>query len=64
MLDVRGDVCGGRGGELGRRLEAWLVEVEDGGNDEATRPTMAAVHHDDEREFRMDGRMNNRVEVA
>lgn len=26
MLDIRGDVCGGRGGELGRRLEAWLVE--------------------------------------
>ena len=27
MLDQRGDVCGGRGGELGRRLEAWLVET-------------------------------------
>jgi hypothetical protein len=24
MLDTTGDVCGGRGGELGRRLEAWL----------------------------------------
>jgi hypothetical protein len=24
-LQVNGDVCGGRGGELGRRLEAWLV---------------------------------------
>jgi len=24
MLDVTGDICGGRGGELGRRLEAWL----------------------------------------
>ncbi|KLO11828.1 hypothetical protein SCHPADRAFT_905694 [Schizopora paradoxa] len=42
MLDMRGDVCGGRGGELGRRLEAWLVErtgdevdgsVEDAGDD-------------------------------
>ena len=26
MLDQLGDVCGGVGGELGRRLEAWLVE--------------------------------------
>ncbi|THU96220.1 hypothetical protein K435DRAFT_630911, partial [Dendrothele bispora CBS 962.96] len=25
MLDTTGDICGGRGGELGRRLEAWLV---------------------------------------
>ncbi|CAK5272451.1 unnamed protein product [Mycena citricolor] len=25
MLDHTGDICGGRGGELGRRLEAWLV---------------------------------------
>lgn len=33
MLDMRGDVCGGRGGELGRRLEAWLVEGEEDGND-------------------------------
>lgn len=24
MLNITGDVCGGRGGELGRRLEAWL----------------------------------------
>jgi hypothetical protein len=24
MLDVTMDMCGGRGGELGRRLEAWL----------------------------------------
>lgn len=24
MLDGTGDICGGRGGELGRRLEAWL----------------------------------------
>ncbi|KAJ4468697.1 hypothetical protein J3R30DRAFT_3661693 [Lentinula aciculospora] len=24
MLDTTGDICGGRGGELGRRLEAWL----------------------------------------
>jgi hypothetical protein len=25
MLNTTGDFCGGRGGELGRRLEAWLV---------------------------------------
>lgn len=25
-LDGLGDICGGRGGELGRRLEAWLIE--------------------------------------
>ncbi|KIY47694.1 hypothetical protein FISHEDRAFT_44759 [Fistulina hepatica ATCC 64428] len=24
MLDTTGDICGGRGGELGRRLEAWI----------------------------------------
>ena len=24
MLNYTGDICGGRGGELGRRLEAWL----------------------------------------
>jgi hypothetical protein len=24
MLNHTGDICGGRGGELGRRLEAWL----------------------------------------
>ncbi|KAK7436044.1 hypothetical protein VKT23_019347 [Stygiomarasmius scandens] len=25
VLDTTGDICGGRGGELGRRLEAWLI---------------------------------------
>ncbi|KAF9071797.1 hypothetical protein BDP27DRAFT_1321376 [Rhodocollybia butyracea] len=25
MLETTGDICGGRGGELGRRLEAWLT---------------------------------------
>jgi hypothetical protein len=25
MLNETGDICGGRGGELGRRLEAWLT---------------------------------------
>ncbi|KAJ7152675.1 hypothetical protein C8R43DRAFT_1087855 [Mycena crocata] len=28
MLDTTGDICGGRGGELGRRLEAWLTVSE------------------------------------
>jgi hypothetical protein len=27
-LEIAGDVCGGRGGELGRRLEAWLSVSE------------------------------------
>jgi hypothetical protein len=32
MLNTTGDYCGGRGGELGRRLEAWLIVngVEEG----------------------------------
>lgn len=30
MLDVTGDICGGRGGELGRRLEAWLCATTEG----------------------------------
>ena len=30
MLDVTGDICGGRGGELGRRLEAWLCASGNG----------------------------------
>ncbi|PFH45421.1 hypothetical protein AMATHDRAFT_184595 [Amanita thiersii Skay4041] len=35
MLNTTGDICGGRGGELGRRLEAWLtVSGRSGGKDE------------------------------
>ncbi|OCH93356.1 hypothetical protein OBBRIDRAFT_790383 [Obba rivulosa] len=30
LLNATGDVCGGRGGELGRRLEAWLHVNGDG----------------------------------
>ncbi|EMD31876.1 hypothetical protein CERSUDRAFT_119156 [Gelatoporia subvermispora B] len=30
LLNATGDVCGGRGGELGRRLEAWLHVSGDG----------------------------------
>lgn len=29
-LTTTGDICGGRGGELGRRLEAWLSVNENG----------------------------------
>lgn len=30
LLNATGDICGGRGGELGRRLEAWLYVNGDG----------------------------------
>jgi len=37
MLNTTGDICGGRGGELGRRLEAWIsVNQEGAANDEST----------------------------
>lgn len=75
ILDVRGDECGGRGGELGRRLEAWLVEVEDGDGEGGvgvgdhafvTAHPSSLLHHDDEHEFRGDGHSGARhgVEVA
>ena len=32
MLNTTGDICGGRGGELGRRLEAWLTVNGNGNN--------------------------------
>lgn len=32
MMAVTGDICGGRGGELGRRLEAWLSVTGGNGN--------------------------------
>ncbi|KAJ7624922.1 hypothetical protein FB45DRAFT_924537 [Roridomyces roridus] len=34
MLDITGDICGGRGGELGRRLEAWLTHSENASPEE------------------------------
>ncbi len=43
MLDMRGDVCGGRGGELGRRLEAWLVEGPGDENDDGVGAVDDAV---------------------
>jgi hypothetical protein len=33
MLDGTGDICGGRGGELGRRLEAWLCASATSGSE-------------------------------
>ncbi|TFK47484.1 hypothetical protein OE88DRAFT_1810963 [Heliocybe sulcata] len=30
LLAATGDICGGRGGELGRRLEAWLSDTTEG----------------------------------
>ena len=33
VLNTTGDICGGRGGELGRRLEAWLSVNGDGDMD-------------------------------
>ncbi|KAJ6608255.1 hypothetical protein B0H10DRAFT_1955510 [Mycena sp. CBHHK59/15] len=46
MLNTTGDICGGRGGELGRRLEAWLTVnavPENGVNGDKPWPD-----HDDE----------------
>lgn len=34
LLDATGDLCGGRGGELGRRLDAWLYSVHGDEDDE------------------------------
>ncbi|KAJ7051359.1 hypothetical protein C8F01DRAFT_1175148 [Mycena amicta] len=34
MLNTTGDICGGRGGELGRRLEAWLTVSENASPEE------------------------------
>ncbi|KAJ7773833.1 hypothetical protein B0H16DRAFT_1450648 [Mycena metata] len=38
MLDTTGDICGGRGGELGRRLEAWLTVSENASPEEEDGP--------------------------
>nr|GAT51660.1 predicted protein [Mycena chlorophos] len=37
MLDTTGDICGGRGGELGRRLEAWLTVSENASPEDEVR---------------------------
>lgn len=42
MLNTTGDICGGRGGELGRRLEAWLTVT--GGTE---IPAVAQTWHGD-----------------
>lgn len=43
VLNTTGDICGGRGGELGRRLEAWL---SDGANGEITK--VRSREHDED----------------
>lgn len=49
VLNTTGDICGGRGGELGRRLEAWLTlnGNEDGHFDVAPPRKWA---HDEDKE--------------
>ncbi|EIN08769.1 hypothetical protein PUNSTDRAFT_67873 [Punctularia strigosozonata HHB-11173 SS5] len=37
LLNATGDICGGRGGELGRRLEHWLHETSHGEEDDTLR---------------------------
>ncbi|KAL4259966.1 Altered inheritance of mitochondria protein 9, mitochondrial [Pleurotus pulmonarius] len=44
MLDTSGDICGGRGGELGRRLEAWLTVSEQRGS---SKRSVAEGHDED-----------------
>lgn len=48
MLNTTGDICGGRGGELGRRLEAWLSvnedeKTKDGSSEERIGPAIGVV---------------------
>jgi hypothetical protein len=45
MLNTTGDYCGGRGGELGRRLEAWLT-VNGIENGQVHSPLMARWNRD------------------
>lgn len=47
MLNTTGDYCGGRGGELGRRLEAWLT-VNGIENGQVHSPLMARWNSDHE----------------
>jgi putative hemolysin len=47
MLNTTGDYCGGRGGELGRRLEAWLT-VNGIENGQVHSPLMARWDKDHE----------------
>ena len=47
MLNTTGDICGGRGGELGRRLEAWLT-VNGNGNGNENGNGYADSESDDE----------------
>lgn len=47
MLNTTGDYCGGRGGELGRRLEAWLTinGIEEGHPNPRKRERDHEPHH-------------------
>jgi hypothetical protein len=47
MLNTTGDYCGGRGGELGRRLEAWLT-VNGIENGQVHSPLMSRWNSDQE----------------
>lgn len=51
MLNPTGDICGERGGELGRRLEAWLSVngIEDGVTDNA--PVIRRWEGDEDKEY-------------
>lgn len=49
LLNATGDYCGGRGGELGRRLEAWLTINGDAeGRVELTRKWKGDHYEDEE----------------
>ena len=59
VLSTTGDECGGRGGELGRRLEALLSVDEDGdgdgGEDNVVRTRIAAWDSEHESEYEAEG---------
>ena len=56
VLSTTGDECGGRGGELGRRLEALLSDDEDGeGNGVPTRNSAWDPEHESEYEAEGEG---------
>ncbi|KAG7448379.1 uncharacterized protein BT62DRAFT_702658 [Guyanagaster necrorhizus] len=54
MLNKTGDICGGRGGELGRRLEAWLTVTQQSQTGRFLWEHSEDDHHD-ELPVKMDG---------
>ena len=50
VLATTGDECGGRGGELGRRLEA-LLSIDEDGEEIVVRPTVSAWDPEHESEY-------------